>query len=52
MLANKEQKDKIAGKDKKGTDSNVKEEPTLKVMTAALKEIDEADSDSSLFTPS
>jgi hypothetical protein len=51
MLANKEQKDKT-GKDKKGTDSNVKEEPTLKVMTAALKEIDEADSDSSLFTPS
>jgi hypothetical protein len=51
MLANKEGEDKKDGSNKK--ESSMKtDEPTLKVMTAALKEIEEADSDSSHFTSS
>jgi len=53
MLANKSNKEK----DKKDTgkkegNPRTSEEPTLKVMAAALKEIEDADSDSSISTPS
>ena len=53
MLVNKDKdnKSKNTGKEKKEKSTD-KEEPTLKVMAAALKEIEEADSDSSLFTSS
>jgi hypothetical protein len=52
MLANKDNKGKnTIGKNKKEK-VNDKEEPPLKVMAAALKEIKEANSDSSLFAPS
>ncbi len=47
----KDNKSKNTGKEKKEKSTD-KEEPTLKVMAAALKEIEEADSDSSLFTSS
>jgi len=52
MLANKDNKNKNnTGKEKKEKAPN-KEDPTLKVMAAALKEIEEANSDSSIFNPS
>jgi hypothetical protein len=51
MLVNKDNKGKTE-KEKGKKDNDTKKEPTLKVMAAALKEIDEADSDSSLFTSS